>query len=118
MATRSVKRGAASVAAAGVLVSVMAVAAPGAAQASVTSCRGGTCTIYLSKSETRALGNGKVPKLPSWAPWQIKGSYYSLAYGHKWFAKQYSNRGMCSAFTLSVWPGHRQGYWGYKCNWK
>ncbi|HVK26173.1 MAG TPA: hypothetical protein VM677_32855 [Actinokineospora sp.] len=87
------------------------------ADASVASCGGGRCTLYFSKSETRALGYGTVPPPPAATPWQLRAAYYALAYGHRWFAQQYANRGMCSAFTLSVYPWETQGYFGYACNW-
>ncbi|MCX6400146.1 MAG: hypothetical protein NTX33_09475 [Propionibacteriales bacterium] len=88
------------------------------AEATVTSCKDGRCTIYLSQSETRALANGRTPAPPSWTPWQIKGAYYALALGHRWFAQQYARQGKCSAFTLNVRPWATQGYYGYSCNWK
>ena len=94
-----------------------AVVIPQSAQASVSYCGSGRCTLYLSKSETRALGNGSVPSIPASTPWQIRSSYYSLAYGHRWFAQQYANRGWCSGFTLSIYPWETQGYFGYACNW-
>ena len=87
------------------------------ASASVTYCGHGRCTLYLSKSETRSLAAGRVPPPPAATPWQIKGSYYALAYGHKWFARQYANRGWCSGFQLSIYPWATQGYFGYRCNW-
>ena len=87
------------------------------AEASVTSCGGGRCTLYLSKSETRELGNFRVPPPPAGAPGQIRVAYYAAAYGHTWFARQYAKQGKCSAFRLSIYPWETQGYFGYSCNW-
>jgi hypothetical protein len=87
------------------------------ASASVTHCGHGRCAVYFSKSETRALAQGRVPAAPSYMPGQLKAAYYALAYGHRWFAQQYANRGMCSAFLLSIRPWENQGYTGYSCNW-
>lgn len=79
------------------------------------SCGGGRCTVYLSKAETRDLADGRVPGLPGGVPWQLRAGYYALAYGHKWFAQQYANRGWCSGFRLSIYPWESQGYFGYAC---
>ncbi|WP_086661850.1 hypothetical protein [Lentzea kentuckyensis] len=111
------KKLAAALAIAGVIATGVAVATPAPAEASVASCGSGRCTIYLSKSETRALANGNVPAPPAAAPWQIKTAYYALAYGHRWFAQQYANWGWCSGFRLSIYPWESQGYFGYACNW-
>ncbi|MFY2789752.1 hypothetical protein [Rhodococcus sp. KRD162] len=83
----------------------------------MTNCGGGRCTVYLSKSETRALGQGRIPAPPASPWWQAKAGYYALAQGHRWFAQQYANRGQCSAFTISINPAGTQGYYGYSCNW-
>ena len=74
-----------------------------------------SCTVYLSKAETRDLATGRVPGLPGGVPWQLRAGYYALAYGHKWFAQQYANRGWCSGFRLSIYPWESQGYFGYAC---
>lgn len=80
------------------------------------SCGGGRCTVWLSKSETQQLGYGPVPPAPpASVPWQLQGAYYAAAYGHKWFAAQYANRGWCSGFRLSIYPWESQGYFGYAC---
>lgn len=92
--------------------------APQPAEAAVAGCGGGRCTVYLSKSETRSVSHGRVPAPPAWVPWQIKSAYYATAYGHRWFAGQYANRGMCSGFRLSIYPWETQGYFGYHCNWR
>lgn len=94
-----------------------AVVVPQAAQAAVVSCSSGRCTLYLSKSETRAYGNGWTPPAPAAAPVQIKAAYYALVYGQRWFAQQYASRGWCSGFRLSIYPWESQGYFGYACNW-
>jgi len=85
------------------------------AEAASASCSGGRCTIWLSKSDTAALGQGRVPAPPAAAPWQIKAAYYALAYGHRWFTQQYASRGWCSGFRLSIFPFESQGYFGYRC---
>lgn len=84
----------------------------------VSYAANGRATIYLSQSETRALGNWSVPAPPAALPWQLKVAYYSLAYGHVWIAQQYANRGWCSAFTVSIYPWETQGYYGYACTWR
>lgn len=109
-----VKKTAAVAAVAGALT--MAAAPP--AQAAVVSAGNGRATIYLSQSETYALGQGRVPTPPAATPWQLKSAYYALAYGHKWFAQQYANRGWCSGFRLSIYPWESQGYFGYACTWR
>jgi hypothetical protein len=101
----------------GAVATGTAVIAPGSADASVVSCGDGRCTLYLSKSETRALANGAVPSPPAALPWQLRAAYYALAYGHRWFAQQYANWGWCSGFRLSIYPWESQGYFGYACNW-
>lgn len=88
------------------------------AHAAVVSAGDGRATIYLSQSETRALGQGSVPAPPAATPWQLRAAYYALAYGHRWFAQQYANRGWCSGFRLSIYPWESQGYFGYACNWR
>lgn len=88
------------------------------AQAAVVSASNGRATVYLSQSETRALAQGSVPTPPAATPWQLKSAYYALAYGHRWFAQQYANRGWCSGFRLSIYPWESQGYFGYACTWR
>lgn len=85
------------------------------ANAATTQCGNGRCVVYLSKSETAALAKGRAPALPASAPWQIKASYTALIQGHRWFAQQYTNRGWCSAFLMSIRPWDNQGYTGYRC---
>ncbi|TWP49479.1 hypothetical protein FKR81_23295 [Lentzea tibetensis] len=111
------KKLAAALAIAGVITTSLAVAMPAPADAAVASCGSGRCTIYLNKSETRAFANGYVPAPPTATPWQLKGAYYALAYGHRWIAQQYASWGWCSGFRLSVYPWESQGYFGYACNW-
>jgi hypothetical protein len=91
------------------------IAASQPAEAASAYCGGGRCTLYLSKGETRSLGYGAVPAPPGSTPWQLRAAYYGLAYGHRWFAQQYANRGMCSGFRLSIYPWESQGYFGYYC---
>lgn len=101
-----------------VALAVLVGAAVGTAapsHATTGGCRDGRCTVYLSKAETRALSEGKVPPLPAAAPWQIKASFFALVQGHRWFAGQYANRGWCSAFRVSIYPWESQGYDGYRC---
>ena len=93
----------------------MIVGSAGTADAATASCGDGRCTVRLTKAETVALGQGRIPALPAAAPWQLRASYYALAQGHRWFAQQYGNRGWCSAFLLSVRPWENQGYTGYRC---
>lgn len=38
----------------------------------VINCGNGRCTVYLSKSETRTLGEGRVPAPPATLWWQLK----------------------------------------------
>ena len=85
-------------------------------QAKATAgCSGGRCTVYLSKAETRAFGEARIPAAPAGLPWQLRAGYYALAYAHVWFAQQYANRGWCSGFRLSIYPWESQGYFGYAC---
>ena len=87
-----------------------------ALQAKATAgCSGGRCTVYLSKAETRALGEARIPAAPAGLWWQLRAGYYALAYAHVWFAQQYANRGWCSGFRLSIYPWESQGYFGYAC---
>jgi hypothetical protein len=108
----------AAVAIAAAVLTGVAVGAPSSAEAAVASCGDGRCTLYLSKSETRALANGVVPPPPAATPWQLRAAYYALAYGHRWFAQQYASWGWCSGFRLSIYPWESQGYFGYACNWE
>lgn len=89
------------------------VAAP--SNATSGGCRDGRCTLYLSKAETKALSQGRAPALPQWVPWQIKGSFLALVQGHRWIAGQYANKGLCSAFLLSIYPWENQGYISRRC---
>lgn len=114
MWTTLVKRITVAVFAVAVLLGV-GLAAAGTASAATTSCGDGRCVVYLSKQETRDLGDGRVPRLPGGLPWQITVSYNALAKGHQFFARQYANRGWCSAFLMSTRPWENQGYTGYKC---
>jgi len=79
------------------------------------SCGGGRCTMWLSKAETRSLGEGRVPAPPAAVSGQLRAAYYAAAYGHRWFASQYAARQWCSGFRLSVYPWEGQGYFGYRC---
>lgn len=97
------------------LLGVTFVATPNKAEAVSAGCSSGRCTVYLSKAETYALGQGRVPAPPASVPWQIKSAYYALAYAHRWFAQQYANQGLCSAFRLSIYPWESQGYMAYRC---
>jgi hypothetical protein len=103
---------------AAVAASALILAGAVPAQAATVSAGAGRATLYLSQSETRALAEGRVPAAPPATPWQLKGAYYALAYGHKWFAQQYANRGWCSGFRLSIYPWESQGYFGYACTWR
>lgn len=92
-----------------------ALAAAGTADATTTRCSDGRCVVYLSKQETRDLGQGRAPRLPGGMPWQINLSYNALIKGHQYIARQYANRGWCSAFLMSTRPWENQGYTGYAC---
>ncbi|GAB3922053.1 hypothetical protein GCM10029976_009970 [Kribbella albertanoniae] len=116
--TALIRKGAATLAATAALATGAAVVTATPAEATVSSCGNGRCTVYLSKSETRALANARVPAPPAAVPAQLKAAYYALAWGHVWFAGQYANRGWCSAFTISIYPWETQGYYGYACNWE
>lgn len=113
-----IRKSAAALAAAAAVTTGMSVATPTSAEATVAYCGSGRCTLYLSKSETRALANWQVPPPPAAVPAQIRVAYYAAAYGHVWFAQQYASRGWCSGFTLSIYPWETQGYFGYPCNWE
>ena len=111
-----IKKAAVMTAAAVALGTGASVVALEPASASVSSCGGGRCTLYFSKSETRAISQFRAPA-PTGVPTQIKAAYYAMAGAHAWFAGQYANRGWCSAFRLSIYPWESQGYYGYPCNW-
>lgn len=102
------------------LVAIVALPALAAApaQASVSHCGNGQCTIYFSQSETKQLGQGRIPAPPAGVPGQIRVAYYASAQAHRWFATQYGKQNKCSAFTLNIRPWATQGYYGYTCNWK
>ncbi|OZD05084.1 hypothetical protein CH275_11955 [Rhodococcus sp. 06-235-1A] len=87
----------------------------GTADATTSRCGDGRCVVYLNKQETRDLGQGRAPRLPGGLPWQITVSYNALIKGHQYIARQYANRGWCSAFLLSTRPWENQGYTGYAC---
>ena len=97
----------------GLSVGTALVSAP-AAQAASWNCKWPRCTVYLSKAETHKLAyNGTVPRLSEGGSWTKL--YYAFAVGHRWFAKQYDDRGMCVAFSVGLVPWERQGMWGYAC---
>lgn len=100
---------------AGLIALGVAVGVAAPSNATTGGCNNGRCTVYLSKAETRALSEGSAPGLPAGLPWQIRGSYFALVQGHRWFAGQYANRGWCSSFRLSIYPWESQGYNGYRC---
>lgn len=112
----TIYRGAGAVLAFAILmVGGAVVVAPTPAEAVTGGCSSGRCTVYLSKAETRALGEGRVPSPPAATPWQLRAAYYVFAYAHRWFAQQYASRGWCSGFRLSIYPWESQGYFGYRC---
>lgn len=78
-------------------------------------CSGGRCTVYLSKTETRNLGQGRVPPAPGFLPMPLKIAWYALLYAHRFIAAQYAARNWCSLFRLSIYPWEPQGYAGYAC---
>lgn len=86
------------------------------ATTTVTGCWDGRCTVYLSQSETRALGSAKLPKASLASPfaWLLTVT----ARTHIWIARQYAAHNYCSAFTLNIRPWATQGYYGYRCNWR
>lgn len=118
MGKHFIRRSIASLAVAGAVLAGGAVVSPQSAEAAVSSCGNGRCTLYLSQTETRALANGRVPAPPAALPWQIKSAYWATAQTHRWIAGQYANRGWCSGFRLDIRPWATQGYFGYACNWR
>lgn len=98
--------------------SVPAVATYSAPSASVViptlswRCSSGRCAVYLSKSETKALGRGKVPAVK--LSYRLGPGFFIAARAHIWIAKQYGKRNWCSAFLLSTRPCENQGYKGYR----
>lgn len=117
MLRKSIRKIAASAALATVLVTGMAVAAPQPAEAAVASCTNGRCTVWFSQSETRAISQFRIPGIPP-VVGRLAGPLAIGLKGHQWFAKQYANRNMCSAFRLSIYPWEGQGYAGYACSWR
>ena len=75
----------------------------------------GRCWVLLSHAETRAMGEGRAPALPGAVPWQLRAGYFALVQGHRWIAKNYADRGLCSAFLLSSRPWESQGYTSRRC---
>jgi hypothetical protein len=45
----------------------------------------------------------------------LVGAVTALFLGHRLIAQQYANRGMCSAFRITIYPWEAQGYDGYRC---
>lgn len=86
---------------------VAATATP--AQAYVRSCTRTDCTIYFSKSETRAIAQGRIPPLPFGADRVVRI--------YQWGARIAASRGQCTAFTVTLVPWHNNGYYPYNCNW-
>lgn len=115
-AAKTMKKGLVTLALGAMLATGAVVATPAQAEASVTHCGDGRCTVYLSKSETRAVAGSRIPPAAGLTG-PLLPAYYALAYGHKWIAQQYANRGWCSGFRLSIYPWESQGYFGYACNW-
>lgn len=99
----------------GIAAGLLLAAAPSPANAASTQCGNGRCVVYLNKAETQALAQGRAPAISQAAPWQLKASYWALVQGHRAIAKQYANRGWCSAFLMSIYPWENQGYTGYRC---
>jgi len=94
------------------LLCIGGIAAP-SAQAVSAQCGWPRCTVYLTKQETQRFAyDGVIPQPPG-GPWMA--AYYMLAMGHRWFAIQYANRGMCIAFSLSAVPWETQGMWARNC---
>ncbi|MCX6469620.1 MAG: hypothetical protein NTW76_09940 [Corynebacteriales bacterium] len=85
------------------------------ANAATSNCADGRCWVLLSNIETRALGNGKAPALPAAVPAPLRVSYFALVQGHRWIAKNYADRGLCSAFLLSSRPWENQGFTSRRC---
>jgi hypothetical protein len=85
------------------------------AEASVTYCSKTDCTIYFSKSETRAIANGYVPRIPA-GP--IGAALTVLFKIYQYGAKIAASRGQCTAFTVTLVPWHNNGYYPYSCNWQ
>lgn len=82
------------------------------ASAASSQCGSGTCTVLLTKSETLALSQGRVPNL-NLGPYTLP--YRALAYGHVVIAKGWVARGNCVGFTVNVRPWATQGMFGYQC---
>lgn len=85
------------------------------AEAATANCANGRCWVYLNHAETKALGQGRAPALPAAVPWQVRTAYFALAQGHRFFAKSYADRGLCSAFLLSSRPWENQGFTSRRC---
>jgi hypothetical protein len=92
-------------------VAVFAPASP--ASAASLQCGWPRCTLYMSKAETRYFAyDGVVPQV---SPQQLSYAWYLFMMGHRVFAIQYANRGMCVGFNLSAVPWESQGMFGYRC---
>ena len=80
-------------------------------------CSNGACTVYLDKSSTIDLANGRVPAPPAAVTGVLRAAYYALAYGHVLIAKGWVARRTCVAFTLNIRPWVSQGLVGWRCPW-
>jgi len=83
------------------------------ANAASLQCGWPRCTVYFTKAETRYFAyEGGVPQV---TPQQYSYVWYLFMMGHRPFAIQYANRGMCVGFNLSAVPWESQGMFGYRC---
>lgn len=82
------------------------------ASAATSNCGSGACTVYLTKAETIALSQGRVPRVNIGA---LTIPFTALALGHVGIAKLWVNRGYCVAFTVNIRPWANQGMLGYRC---
>lgn len=75
------------------------------------------CWVNLNRAETWALGWGPVPPPPGVVGRTpvLAAAYYALAYGHRYIARGYYNRGQCVQFYFSAIPWEGRGMHGLRC---
>lgn len=81
-------------------------------------CSGGVrCWVNLTRAETWAVGWGPIPAPPGVVARTplLNAAYYTLAYGHRYIARGWYNRGMCVQFVFSAIPWEGRGMNGLRC---
>ena len=114
-ATLSLRRFAIVAVLAALLSAGLVTTAPAKAEAVTGSCSNGRCIVKLSNAETRSLGDGRAVSIPAWVPGPLRIALSVSMAVHRWIARSYAQRGLCSAFVLDVRPWATQGYAAARC---